>query len=683
MGRRLKLHPKSDFVNRLSQASIYEALEELIWNAFDEEAIVVDVRLSRGKLDELTKLEVVDNGRGLEYDNAATAFQNLGESSKVDRTSRTGLPLHGRLGQGRHKAMAVGRTVVWKFAYKTGKRFRSYEITGTSGRGDPFYLGDECEDDKIAASGCHVTITDIRKTFTEIFSQGARAEIAARFAPSLLVHPERELHFNGIRIDPTKALKNKRTICHLEVGHGGKSYDVTIRAFHWNTPQHHREVFLCGSSGISLHRLSDNFHRSGDEGTIFVESCLFDELHNENLLQTFEASQDADRKNIAKRITSKIRSYYQRLRKHRASDAIQKLKDEGSYPYRNRPSSGIETIERRVFDVCAVNVSRNLPSFNDGMEVDGRKLLLRMIKEGVSRNPSNVGRIIREVLRLPNHDAKRFAALLDDMPLSKIVDAAHRVAQRLEFLKLFKAVVYLDPFERTIRERTELQKLLLPNTWLFGEEYAIGTDDEDMKTVLERHVGILRRDALQQTVTDTDCREMISQYNKKKEKTPESLNRIPDFMLWRQFKERRPDEYEFLVVEIKRPGVLVGHKEHQQIEDYAQAIVHSPFADKHRTRWVFVVISDDLDKGIHSRANQTHLPRWTTLSPRDEPFEIRAMPWSAVIQSAEGRHEHLRKWLNHSVGVEQALERSQETYKEFLPQGAYSVSKKQFKPPGK
>src|SRR5262249_23508 len=153
--------------------------------------------------------------------------------------------------------------------------------------------------------------------------------------------------------------------------------------------------------------------------------------------------------------------------------------------------------ERRVFDLCAVNISRHLPSFSEKMDVDGRKLLLRVVREALSQNPTSVGKIIREVCRLPEDAAKSFARLLDDLPLGNVVHLAKMVADRLHFLTLFEAVVHLDPFDRVIEERTQLQKLLEQNTWLFGEEYAAGTGDENLVAVLEKHIAILGRDHLQ------------------------------------------------------------------------------------------------------------------------------------------------------------------------------------------
>ena len=138
-------------------------------------------------------------------------------------------------------------------------------------------------------------------------------------------------------------------------------------------------------------------------------------------------------------------------------------------------------------------------------------------------------------------------------------------------------------------------------------------------------------------------------------------------MLWQKFIERRPDEYEFLVIEIKRPGVPLGRKEIAQIEDYAKAVVTTPFADTDRTRWVFILVSDDLDEHADDRAHQQGLPAYTIQRPVDGRYEIRVMKWSQLMRAARARHEHLQKWLDYAATRDKVLKLAEDTYADFLP----------------
>jgi len=666
-GKRLKLRAQPDFVRRLTQAPVLAALEELIWNAFDERARTVEVAFEFNELRGVDAIEIRDDGQGLRYDMAPDAFEQLGNSNKIGRKLESGERLHGRRGEGRHKALSLGNRVDWQFTYRRADELYSFGITGTAGRSDPFYLTEETEAAADRATGCTVRITNIEKNLQRLPNPSTQRELASQFAPFLLRYPDRRLIFNGKPVNPRQVIDRRRTLRAFSVTHDGAQHEVKIQVIHWKPGQGRREVWLCSGATIPLHQISERALSAATDFTVFVRSELFEQLHEDNLLSNIEMSGDHERAAIVQKVRKKIRGYFRKLQQREADEAITRLKEEGSYPYGHEPKTEIDKVERQVFDLCAINVSRHLPNFTEGMDVHGRRLLLRMIQEALTQNPTSVGKIIREVCRLPEKDAQSFAKLLDDVPLSNVVHAARMVTERLNFLTFFEAIVYLNPFDRAIKERSELHRILAMNTWLFGEEYAVGTDDENLRAVLQQHVEILGRDHLQPELRDADLRELLKQFAKDRTKTPESLDRIPDLMLWRCFTERRPDEYEFLVIELKRPGVPVGREEIAQIEDYAKAVATTPFADFDRTNWVFVVVSDELDDRANDRAHQAGLPAFTILKRQEARYEVRAMPWNAIIRSARARHEHLRQWLNHSVAIEKAMEQATAAYEEYLP----------------
>jgi hypothetical protein len=607
------------------------------------------------------------DGQSLPHEQAAAAFENLGNSNKISRTLETGERLHGRRGEGRHKSLSLGRNVEWRFTYAHDGRRSTYQIVGSAGREDPFFLTDPEPAADGEQVGCTVTISEIDKSLHRLLYPKARYELAAQFAPFLLRYSDRRLSFHGHKIEPRDVIAQQRRLRAFTVRHAGNLFRVTIEVIHWKPGQTRKEVLLCSENGIPLHQIDDRTISSSSEYSAFVRSALFDRLHEENLLQSIEMSGDPERSEAVNKIRTTLRKYFRKLQLTQADQTLIRLKTEGSYPYHHDPQTDIDKVERRVFDVCAINISRHLPNFTEGMDVQGRKLLLRMVQESLALNPSSVGKIIREVCRLPERDAKTFARLLDDVPLGNVVQAASMVSERLTFLKFFEAVIYLNPFDRLIKERTELHRILAMNTWLFGEEYAVGTDDENLKAVLESHVEILGRNHLQPEIREADLKVLLTEFNRTRELTEISLDRIPDLMLWRNYRERRPDEYEFLVIKIKRPGVPLGRKEIAQIEDYADAVTSTPFADSDRTRWVFVLVSDTLDKYADGRAHQDSMAAYTISKPAGARYEIRAYPWSVVIRSAKARHEHLRQWLNHNVTLERAMETASAAYDEYLP----------------
>lgn len=77
------------------------AILELIWNALDADAGVVEVSFASNPLDGIEEIRVTDDGHGITHAEAITAFGTLGASWKLSATrTRSGQrALHGKHGR--------------------------------------------------------------------------------------------------------------------------------------------------------------------------------------------------------------------------------------------------------------------------------------------------------------------------------------------------------------------------------------------------------------------------------------------------------------------------------------------------------------------------------------------------------------------------------------------------------
>ncbi len=279
MGRQLPLIPRSDFIQRLSQSSPIDAIEELIWNGLDEAATTVVVSFELSPIKGVDKISIEDNGKGLEFLHADDAFGGLGSSRKRTRHAEAGILVHGRLGQGRHKAFSIGAKVVWEFVYlnEMKEKFR-FKIEGTAGQDKPFYLHDEARVSDSIPTGCKVTITGIQKPLTKLLDKTSHSELTGRFAFSLIARSDLTITYNGRVLNPKDAIKKRRAIRSPRLSVGGREYDVSITAIDWHEGHKHREACLCGASGIPLHKLVESFLFGADQRSVFIQSELFDEF---------------------------------------------------------------------------------------------------------------------------------------------------------------------------------------------------------------------------------------------------------------------------------------------------------------------------------------------------------------------------------------------------------------------
>jgi hypothetical protein len=91
------------------------AVAELVWNGLDANATQVDVTIERSLTDAIDRIIVSDNGDGITPEQAQDSFREYGDTWKSTHahTLRKGRILHGRNGEGRLYALALGDTFTW------------------------------------------------------------------------------------------------------------------------------------------------------------------------------------------------------------------------------------------------------------------------------------------------------------------------------------------------------------------------------------------------------------------------------------------------------------------------------------------------------------------------------------------------------------------------------------------
>ncbi|MFO0714275.1 MAG: ATP-binding protein [Sandaracinus sp.] len=112
---KIPVHVEPDHLSRLgSTRRPALALAELIWNALDADARTVRVEIDRNALGGIDAIRVVDDGIGMSRDLVTEYFGKLGGSWKASRRATPGnRVLHGKQGEGRFRAFALGSRVEW------------------------------------------------------------------------------------------------------------------------------------------------------------------------------------------------------------------------------------------------------------------------------------------------------------------------------------------------------------------------------------------------------------------------------------------------------------------------------------------------------------------------------------------------------------------------------------------
>src|SRR5205814_9466335 len=119
------------------------AAAEMIWNALDAEANQVEVEIQTNDIGGVERVIVRDDGHGMPAASCGSYFGDLGGSWKATARVSPNLhrTLHGRSGQGRLRAYALGQHVRWTTVAEslTGGRERSV-ITAEAGSPTDFQI---------------------------------------------------------------------------------------------------------------------------------------------------------------------------------------------------------------------------------------------------------------------------------------------------------------------------------------------------------------------------------------------------------------------------------------------------------------------------------------------------------------------------------------------------------------
>lgn len=654
--RLIHVEAQSDHLESLTRSKPIKALAELIWNALDAEADRVQIRVTDNELGSPIAVEVSDNGNGISLDEAERAFGNLGGSWKRECrfTERSKKKMHGRDGKGRFKAFALGHSVEWDTVYLgDDEKALHYAIKGRGDRLQDFEISEPVPAPGGRLRGTHVRIGNILEPLGVLSRDGsAGTQLAELFALYLRNYPSTDIIFRGERVDPKSVQKSHQTLALTTfVAEDGTEISGTVDIVEWTFSKKERRICLCDSEGFALHEVEAGI-RPGSEFnfTAFIRSDYIAKLHSENALALEELNPGLRR--LIDDARGQLRSHFRRRKAETASELVKQWKEEGVYPFAGDATEALEIARREVFDICAFNVHQYLDSFRDGKTKD-RQFTLRMLKTALDENPESLKRILTEVLDLPKDKQNELADLLQYTTLSSIIEASKLVTDRLQFLTGLQELLFQPETKRDLRERTQLHRMLENETWLFGEEYLLTSSDENLNTVLQKHLDKLRPPVK----------------GKRRKVAPvlrdDKTQAVIDLLLAREVPAYAQTRREFLVVELKRPSQKIDLNVHGQIQSYALAVASDERFDTKNTNWTFLAISNEITPEAARTVRQKGKAYGFFLE--EDNLRIGLSTWAEVLGACKARLEAFRTKLDYAATVDHGVELLHSKYAQYLP----------------
>ncbi len=646
--RILEVSAQEDFVEKLAAARPAQALAELIWNGLDAEATNVSVEADRGPLG-LTSIRIRDNGHGIAPADAETVFTLLGGSWKRNaKQSKNGKRiLHGEEGKGRFRALALGRVAEWNVTAigASGGPVR-YHVMMIKDSARTFRLSQPVPVSDNAQIGVEVTVSELYKDWN-LDAAGLLQELNETYALYLTDYPEVSVTISGAKLDPTGLIDLRKTVHLAPIPNGDRPpYAAELEVIELTTSTE-RMLYLCSANGFPLHRTAPGIHAPGFDFSAYLRSEYVSLLHGQGTLDLAEL--DPRLNEAIENAKNELRDHFKARSAEKAQDLVDGWKNEKVYPYSEEPTTPVQIVERKVFDIVAVNVATSLPDFQV-QDQRNRKFQLRMLRQAIERSPEELQLIIGEVLGLSQRKQEELARLLKRTTLSAIISAAKMVADRLDFISGLETMLFDGDHKRHFRERSQLHRLLADNTWIFGEEFALTVDDQSLTEVLRQHFKSVSRDIV---------------INEPVKRLDETVG-IVDLMLSRGVPSNREDELDHLVIELKAPTVKVGSKETTQVKSYAFAIQKDERFRGVPARWTFWLVANDIDEYATQEIGQPNRPEGVLWESPDLRSRVWVKTWAQILHDCKTRLRVFQKELNHSADRDASLEYLKKTYARIL-----------------
>lgn len=624
---RVRVNVTEEFLER-AISNPRQGLIELIDNALDADAANVDVRYTRDGLGAITIIEVLDDGDGMSHARAVHAFGNLGDSWKrEERRTPGGRRRRGHKGHGRWSAFALGDDVTWVSttldarlptenesrearpstgpASSAPSATSSAVVRGSREALDEFDI--EPTEPSSSRPGTVVTVRNVSLKAQRV--EGATSLLTRTYAAALARQPSLNMTVDGVTLDPTTVMRTDERLpvpvetaaendaetspetspeTSAKTQAAAQTERAILRFVEWSPeiPKVRPALVLADADGESLYDYTDQLPRGVWPYTAYLHWSGF--RRNSALLSSPLMWPD-DVRQVVEVAVSVLAERVARSAAASRAATLQNWRDEGSYPYTTTPEGPLEEAERDLFDEVALTAAPSIL----GNDLQGRRLSLRLIRLALTRDPAHLADVLQQVLTLDSEQLAKLHALLQRTTLPALVQSGQQIVHRLDLLDGLVELTGEPDVAPTVLERKQLHEIVAKEPWIFGEAYSTAVSDRGLTQVLKAHRRLLGEDRLLLDDLADPVAEAPAQVGTSRGRIDLMLSRVSGVSAGRRH---------HLIVELKRPSVVLGAAEVSQLEQYAFEIrSDSRFHDEAVT-WEFLLIGTSLDRFAESKA---------------------------------------------------------------------------------
>lgn len=620
-----------------------KAIAEYIWNGFDAGATCVTIRYHANPLGGVDDMWIIDNGSGINYDALPMTFGAFLDSNKKQTFQRSS-EVRGRKGKGRFSYNVISGGASWATKYKDSEGIlKQYEIKISSSNRAEYETTEPTvvPGNETQTTGTVVHFLDMRSNLIEdnLTKDSFYDYLSSEFAWFLTLNESKgfSIKIEDYKLDYYNIIGETEEET-IEIG----DYKFKCNFIRWRKKIGDKYYYYLMNSNLkevckvltSFNNKSTTFHHS-----LYVTSSYFNKFEwSKEPGPRFDGIVDQSDETY-KKLMKQLRGYLSKKEKEYiravgATELIAQYERDGVLPHFTNDRYGQERKKDLVEAIQGIYTVQ--PKIFLKLSTEQRKTMVGFLNLLLDSNERNhLITIIEGVVRLTPEEREELAATLRATTLSRINSTISLVKNRLLVIEGLKQLVY--ELEKFTNERDHIQTIIEENYWLFGEQYNLVTADKPFTASLLEYTYVLDGLAEQGSFTAEDGR------------------RRPDIFLSRGQALPKYSYSTFLeeniIVELKRPSVVISKEQFRQIEDYRDIILKESKFQSQRRKWTFIVVGkevDDFIKGQYKSFADKHRP---LLVQYQENFEIYAMTWDDVFLTFEHREDFILEKLNFDKQV--------------------------------
>jgi len=609
------------------------AIAEFIWNGFDAGASIVNIDVNANEIGNISEIIISDNGEGISFAKLEGKFRPFLRSDKEinPELSRSTSKVHGVNGIGRLTFFKFASQAVWHTVYEEMNDKYEYIITISADTLNKYYPSDQKSTSD--PTGTKVVFTGIQGITAHHFDTEIKKHLIREFCWFLELHKSHkfDIILNGRSLDINSIISERDSLTYTDV-ESGFSFDIRFIQWRERPRAEYSRYYFLDSTNNEKFKKTTTLNNKGDEfyHSLFIQSAFFDNIDIADFPEDDDEAQlklefaEESEKEVLDRLMDKVEAF---LRSKRMP-YIQKLSDKlvedyaekGVFPNIGEDEWGkIRENELRQF-VRELYVVQ--PKMFIRLNEEQQKtfvLLLNLVMQKSERD--DLLKILDEVVRLTPDERKQLADVLKTTKLSYITKTISLIRDRLVAINDFKLL--LDK-NFGASEPNHIQKFVESHYWLFGEQYHLVTAAEpDFEDALRRLVFL---------ITGVDEKQHLNSPDKNKEMDIFAIRKM-----------RWSDEIENIVVELKRPAILLGEKELSQVRGYLRVIRSDSRFNASNMRWTFFLVGNRFDTSgfieEELENNKDHGEKFLVHASGNA--RIYVLKWSELFTMFELRYAHL------------------------------------------